>query len=221
VGSLQPKPNIDCQRLEQPASLSPLPFEGSSEIEILNAVAEVLSPDFLDSLEKEFTPELMLQHEMPYLDGSGMMADGNHRPQFLHRNSRELDIIDEVSKTVIKDMDAYGICVVDNFLGLNMGVDVLDEVLDMYRRGLFKDGQLVSTRNANNDIQNIRSDKIAWIDGKESYCRTIGQLISRVDAVIIRANQSMTGSKLGEHIITGRTKVRLKSFIFGCQKKFN
>jgi len=206
VGSLDP--NIEGLTLDQPARHSPLPFEGSSEIEILNAVAEVLSPEFLDSLTGQFTPEPLIQ-DMPYLDSLVKTVEPDTRPPFLHRNTREQQgIIDEVCKTVIKDMDSYGICVVDNFLGLDKGGEVLHEVLNMYDKGVFKDGQLVSTRMTNNDLKTIRSDQIAWIDGKEAFCKNIGHLIGRVDAVILRANQMTSNGKLGKHTITGRTKVR-------------
>jgi len=204
-------PNIGSLSLDQPTRLSPLPFEGSSELEILNAVAEVLSPDFLDSLDKEFTPESLLQ-EMPYLDGPVKVTEVDT----LHRNMREQQgIIDDISKTLIKDMNAYGICVVDNFLGLDKGGDVLHEVLNMHDKGVFHDGQLVSSGKTKNDLKTIRSDQIAWITGKESLCKNIGRLISRVDAVIIRANQMMGKGKLGKHNINGWTKVRRSAF-FVC-----
>lgn len=82
-------------------------------------------------------------------------------------------------------MDAYGVCVVDHFLGPEMGRAVLEEVVGMYQRGVFKDGQTVS---ATGDVKNIRRDKIAWLDGKESQCKTIGALIAKVDTVIQQAN---------------------------------
>jgi hypoxia-inducible factor (prolyl hydroxylase) len=129
-------------------------------------------------------------------------------PPFLHTNNRDQKgIIDEICKTVIKDMDAYGVCVVDNFLGPEKGYDVLSEVIGMHDKGEFKDGQLVSNK-VTNDLKTIRGDKIKWIHGKENHCTTIGLLISRVDAVIMRANQMSGNGKLGNYTINGRTKVR-------------
>ena len=104
-------------------------------------------------------------------------------------------------------MDTYGVCVVDNFLGPEMGMAVLDEVRTMYSKGVFKDGQLVSNK-AKNDLKTIRGDQITWLDGKESSCRNIGFLISQVDNIIVRANKMDDNGKMGEYFITGRTKVR-------------
>ncbi|XP_059478591.1 prolyl hydroxylase EGLN3 isoform X2 [Neocloeon triangulifer] len=204
-------PNIEELRLSN-QTLNSLPCEGSSEIEILNAVAEVLSPEFIESLTGQFLSDNDHQ-DMPYVDMMGKVAESDAQPPFLHRNSREQKgIIDEVCKTVIKDMDAYGICVVDNFLGLDKGCEVLHEVLEMHEKGVFKDGQLVSTRLTRNDLKTIRSDQIAWIDGKEASCKNIGHLISRVDAVILRANQMSAHGKLGKHAITGRTKAMVACY---------
>lgn len=40
----------------------------------------------------------------------------------------ELETVDEICQILVDDMTAYGICVVDNFLGESLGVAVLDEV---------------------------------------------------------------------------------------------
>lgn len=84
----------------------------------------------------------------------------------------ELSIVEEVCQNVIQDMDSYGVCVVDNFLGKERGMEVLREVKDMYSRGMFEDGQLVSSRG-HKDLKTIRSDRIAWIDGKDPACSNI------------------------------------------------
>jgi len=91
-----------------------------------------------------------------------------------------------VSVAVVRDMDAYGVCVVDDFLGPEMGQSVRDEVVGMYNQGLFKDGQTV---NSTGDVKSIRRDKITWLDGRESQCRYIGALIAKVDTVIQQANK--------------------------------
>jgi len=151
-------------------------------------------------------------------DFSQLELSGNGSfPPFLHRSTRgdpdvtpqtffRQDVIDEVCRTVIRDMDEFGVCVVDNFLGYQRGMAVLEEVLGMYTKGVFKDGQLVSNR-VKNDLKTIRGDQITWIDGKDTACKNIGMLISYVDAIILRANQMAGNSKIGEYNINGRTKV--------------
>lgn len=132
-------------------------------------------------------------------------------PPFSHKN-RDL-ALDEMCRNVIRDMDAYGVCVVDHFLGEERGKKVLSEVLDMYTKGIFKDGQLVSS-NGRQDLKTIRGDQITWIDGREQYCSHVGQLISQVDALIMRANKMQDNGKLGNYNINGRTKVRILNFYF-------
>lgn len=116
-------------------------------------------------------------------------------------------LIDDICEGVIKDMNTYGLCALDRFMGDEIGLSVLDEVLNVYSAGLFKDGQLVSNAGAN-DSRTIRSDQIAWLHGKEEKCPNIGLLISQVDAIIMRANKMHNNGKLGEYTINQRTKVR-------------
>lgn len=39
---------------------------------------------------------------------------------------------------LIRDMNEYGVSVIDNFLGNEKGNQVLGEVIDMYSAGMFK-----------------------------------------------------------------------------------
>lgn len=130
---------------------------------------------------------------------------------FLHRNNLE-EFIDKICQYVIRDMDKYGVCVVDKFLGTEKGLAVLNEVLYMYSAGLFEDGQLVSNKGSANDLKTIRGDQIIWLDGKEHQCQNIGMLISQVDAIIMRANKMHNNGKIGNYTINGRTKVSISRF---------
>lgn len=141
-------------------------------------------------------PEVRLDQEEEFL------------PPFLHTNRSNLEeFIDKICQYVIRDMDKYGVCVVDTFLGEEKGLAVLNEVLYMYGAGLFEDGQLVSNKGSANDLKTIRGDEIIWLDGKEDQCQNIGMLISRVDAIIMRANKMHNNGKIGNYTINGRTKV--------------
>lgn len=205
-------------------NISPITYEGSSESEILNAVTEILSPtlDFVTSLSDDsLDKNIASLNDMPSQEREIVTApvktngfrafpeislvDVNPLPPFLHRQNRDKQL-EEVCMNVIRDMDKYGVCVVDSFLGPEMGMAVLDEVTSMYNKGVFKDGQLVSNR-ARNDLKTIRGDQIAWLDGKENSCKNIGFLISQVDNIIVRANNMSDNGKMGDYTITGRTKV--------------
>lgn len=198
---------------------SPITFEGSSESEIISAEAEELD-HILEYLQSEINnPPVSGNVETP-------VQDSNQIPNFnevsveypdiglglhnVHGNNlsvyNDSSAIDDICRTVINDMDLYGVCVVDNFLGHDNGLAVLGEVTGMYQTGVFKDGQLVSNR-VKKDLKTIRGDQITWVDGKESCCQHIGTLIRKVDEVIMRANTMLNNGKMGDFIINGRTKV--------------
>lgn len=46
--------------------------------------------------------------------------------------------LDEMCSSLIRDMNEYGVCVMDNFIGHEKGVKVLQEVNSMYSAGYFK-----------------------------------------------------------------------------------
>ncbi|PSN37350.1 hypothetical protein C0J52_18820 [Blattella germanica] len=195
-------------------NISPIVLEGSSESEILNAVTENLNPSIdYNSLDNSLG---MPSQEVPIVMAPKGSDDFKHFPEvrlpdeatfppFFSRENRER--IEEISRHVVRDMERYGVCVIDNFLGAKLGLAVLDEVKNMYSKGVFKDGQLVSHR-VTDDLKTIRSDQITWLDGKESECKNIGMLITQVDNVIACSNNRRNrNGKLGDYTISGRTKV--------------
>lgn len=102
---------------------------------------------------------------------------------------------------IVPCMRYYGICVKDNFLGAVLGGRVLAEVEALKWGGRLRDGQLVSQRAI--PPRSIRGDQIAWVEGHEPGCRSIGALMAHVDAVIRHC-----AGRLGNYVINGRTKVR-------------
>ncbi|XP_042288642.1 egl nine homolog 1 isoform X2 [Thunnus albacares] len=100
---------------------------------------------------------------------------------------------------IVPCMNKHGICVVDNFLGTETGLGILDNVKALHKTGKFTDGQLVSQKS--DSTKDIRGDKITWIEGKEAGCEKIRFLMSRMDDLIRHCN-----GKLGNYIINGRTK---------------
>lgn len=207
---------------------SPITYEGSSEDIILGARAELLNPilessKIFDSLTRaDLASPAQHCNGMKNLSGIQDQEEEEEEeeellPPFLHRNRSNLDeLLDKICQHVISDMDEYGVCVVDKFLGKERGLKVLNEVLNMYNAGLFQDGQLVSNKGSANDLKTIRGDQIIWLDGKEEQCENVGTLISQVDAIIMRANKMRNNGKIGNYTITGRTKVSIHWLFFLC-----
>lgn len=46
--------------------------------------------------------------------------------------------LEEMCSNLIRDMNEYGVCVLDNFIGQEKGLQVLQEVKSMYSAGFFK-----------------------------------------------------------------------------------
>lgn len=111
---------------------------------------------------------------------------------------------------IIPCMKYYGICVKDNFLGTQLGDRVLEEVEVLNSSGKFRGGQLVSQKSI--PSQNIRGDQIAWVEGQEPGCQSIGALMAHIDEVVMH---SAANGQLGNCVINGRTKVRTASGLWG------
>ncbi|XP_011310102.1 egl nine homolog 1 [Fopius arisanus] len=194
---------------------SPILFEGSAEDTILGARAESLNPTLGPSDSEEiFTDNSHHQNGMKTFPEVSLSRDDDFLPPFLHRNRNNFEefIIDDICRNVIRDMNKYGVCVVDDFLGADKCLTVLDEVLNMYSAGVFKDGQLVSNKAGAKDLKTIRGDQITWLDGKEKQCPNIGMLISQVDAIVMRANKMDDNGKMGNYNINGRTKAMVACY---------
>ncbi|XP_064173432.1 prolyl hydroxylase EGLN3 isoform X2 [Anguilla rostrata] len=106
---------------------------------------------------------------------------------------------------IVPCMNKHGICVVDNFLGEDTGLCILEDAIALHKSGKFTDGQLVSPRS--DSAKDIRGDKIAWIDGKEPGCENVSFLLNRVDDLIRHCN-----GKLGNYTINGRTKAMVACY---------
>lgn len=114
----------------------------------------------------------------------------------------------EMSQCVVRDLEKYGICVVDNFMGEERADLIQCSVLTMYDTGVFVEGETVGLKSNSVTSKNIRSDKITWVDGSENNCIDIAHLIATIDTIImnlIRINRlTQSGHQTS---IGGRTKV--------------
>lgn len=102
---------------------------------------------------------------------------------------------------IVPCMRYYGICVKDNFLGPQLGDRVLEEVEVLNRSGKFRGGQLVSQKSI--PSRSIRGDQIAWVEGREPGCESIGALMAHIDEAVMH---SAANGQLGDCVINGRTK---------------
>ncbi|KAG7298115.1 hypothetical protein JYU34_018884 [Plutella xylostella] len=197
--------------------LSAITYEGSSETEIYNDTAQQLSTaDFmspagnaanvLKSVNRSNKAEMSKVGHRDYpeasLKGTAVMNNC-----YLDNN----DPYHEICLRVIRDMTTYGVCVLDNFLGRDKGLLVRNEVLEMYRSGIFTAGQLVSDPGGTG-AQSIRSDRITWMTGREPHCHNIGTLINQVDSIVIRANKMPDNGRMGDYIINTRTKAMVACY---------
>ncbi|CAK1551013.1 unnamed protein product [Leptosia nina] len=204
------------------SKVSAITHEGSSEQEILSEKAQQLNTveftgtaDVLSAVKNNVKmPALPEEHQSKIKEYPEASLKGSTAPFSNMVNSYYMDQTDpfyEICQRVIRDMTQYGVCVLNNFLGKERGLLVLQEVLEMYRSGIFTAGQLVSNPGST-EAQTIRSDRITWIDGKEKHCYHIGQLISQVDNIILKANKMANNGKMGNYIIHGRTKAMVACY---------
>lgn len=155
---------------------------------------ENLSPENADSASLPQTTEAPGVSDRPGEDGSNDTATPNGQTS---SSSQKL-----ATEYIIPCMDKHGICVVDNFLGTETGLGILENVRALHKTGKFTDGQLVSQKS--DSTKDIRGDKITWIEGRETGCEKIRFLMSRTDDLIRHCN-----GKMGNYTINGRTKVSI------------
>lgn len=133
---------------------SAITFEGSSEQEILNETAQQLSTvefgspgtsNVLKAMNRTGVKMPVLPvygtepssrvKEYPEASLKGSAAPFNHSPNSFYMDPS--DPLFKLCQQVIRDMTQYGVCVLNNFLGKERGQLVLNEVLQMYRSGIF------------------------------------------------------------------------------------
>lgn len=100
---------------------------------------------------------------------------------------------------VVPCMNKHGICIIDDFLGEETGLCILENVVALHKADKLTDGQLVSPRS--DSSKDIRGDLTAWVEGTESGCENISFLLTRMDDLIRHCN-----GNLGNYRINGRTK---------------
>ncbi|KAL3874575.1 hypothetical protein ACJMK2_037564 [Sinanodonta woodiana] len=168
--------------------------EGSSERYILQSEeTKLYTPNYMDSALKRRT----------MAPNNGMKADSE-----IDTRQTYLQILEsrnkELGEYVVRCLNSYGVCVVDNFLGESKGTDILNEVQALHKKGKLTRGQLVNMTTSNTSI---RGDIITWVDGSEDGCSNINFLVSCMDAIIIQCQ-----NRLDKYNINGRTKAMVACY---------
>ena len=102
---------------------------------------------------------------------------------------------------VVRCLNDYGICVVDNFLGATKGFDTLVDVKALHQGGMFREGQLVYPKDMS---KKVRGDIITWVEKGDPGCDNISYLIQKIDSLVMNCSDHFT-----KYSINGRTKVSL------------
>ncbi|XP_051945552.1 egl nine homolog 1 [Xyrauchen texanus] len=156
-----------------------------------------------ESDKNTIVPQTPQQPEKPVLDPDG--KDLITRSQSSETKPLKSQPQKLATDYIVPCMNKHGICVVDNFLGEDIGLSILEDVKALHQTGKFTDGQLVSQKS--DSSKDIRGDQITWIEGKECGCEKIRFLMSRMDDLVRHCN-----GKLGNYTINGRTKAMVACY---------
>ena len=124
-------------------------------------------------------------------------------PYHVNRTMQESQ--NELADFVVNSLYLTGHCIVDNFNGNTLAIEILEEMKTLSNHGCLESGQLASGSKKNfvaTSDQKIRGDKIAWIDSGDPECQATARHVSAVDALIYLCNELIP-----EHDVRNRTKV--------------
>eukprot|EP00099_Drosophila_melanogaster_P012846 NP_001287171.1 HIF prolyl hydroxylase, isoform D [Drosophila melanogaster] len=122
---------------------------------------------------------------------------------------------EDLCRNIISDMNQYGLSVVDDFLGMETGLKILNEVRSMYNAGAFQDGQVVTNQTPDAPAvrgDKIRGDKIKWVGGNEPGCSNVWYLTNQIDSVVYRVNTMKDNGILGNYHIRERTRAMVACY---------
>uniref|UniRef100_A0A8C4QK37 hypoxia-inducible factor-proline dioxygenase n=1 Tax=Eptatretus burgeri TaxID=7764 RepID=A0A8C4QK37_EPTBU len=104
---------------------------------------------------------------------------------------------------VIPHLGTLGICILDDFLGTDLGRGVLEEVSWLHGSGRFGAGRLAGGLSS---VPTVRGDQVTWIEGSEDGFPLLGLLVSRTDRLILSCVGDL-GCRIG-----GRTKAMVACY---------
>ncbi|XP_022703352.1 egl nine homolog 1-like [Varroa jacobsoni] len=207
---ISPPHGIQSQAASQQAQNVTEPFVGDAELQSL--VDELCSSqnEWIDSFD---FPQQQQQH-LDQQQQSQLQGQQLFQQHQIHNPITQpgIDWLENVKKQVITDMNRFGVCVVNNFLGPVRANEIYEETVQLYQqKDLFHQGQVVNA--AGNEGVLVRGDHIAWLDGSETYCSSIRFLIRSLDSVVARCRyQGESTGEFGQYRITQRTKAMLACY---------
>ncbi|XP_017855786.1 PREDICTED: egl nine homolog 1 isoform X1 [Drosophila arizonae] len=235
--------NNKIQQLQQAVAATTLDVSGAncSTAQMMTTAAQAQSwPNELDDLFNYFG-EPTLATQTAQTDELNQQHDHQHHHPHPHQHhhhhgekssSFQIGLTDssfmgsgserryeDLCRNIINDMNQYGLSVVDDFLGTEKGLKILNEVRNMYSAGAFHDGQLV--HNMRTDAQSststvrgdkIRGDKIKWVGGNEPGCSNVWYLTNQIDSVVYRVNTMKDNGILGNYHIRERTRAMVACY---------
>ncbi|XP_017489928.1 PREDICTED: egl nine homolog 3-like [Rhagoletis zephyria] len=145
--------------------------------------------------------------------GSGVGGGNSNNRGFPTVISNRDDVFRNLTtycQIILKDMNQYGFCVIDNFL--QNGEEILEEVKFLYDKGLFRAGQVVNHRTTSTNTKMIRGDQIIWVEGNETLCNHIGFLIRILDSIITKCNTTYANGEFHKYNISRRTKAMIACY---------
>lgn len=129
-----------------------------------------------------------------------------------HRLDQEW--LNKICQDVLRDMNNYGLCVIDNLFS-SFGLDtcreaLLEEVRSLYNEGyMFKQGGVVSAKLSPIPV---RGDKIVWVTGREKPCSYIGFLLRTIDTIISKCCNDSSSDVMRQYDIRTRTKAMVACY---------
>jgi hypothetical protein len=126
------------------------------------------------------------------------------------------DIVTQ-SDWIHKVMTKFNLCIMDGFLKEEVAESIFFEAKWLRDRGRMVPGQLSGGKAGSDNSKKysdhlVRGDEIAWLEGCEEGCSSIGVLMAAVDALVVHCNRigRLPGCK-----IQSRTKVFLAQVVDG------
>lgn len=148
-------------------------------------------------LPRPRTPSL--QHVEMFTDSQSLEEVGFNQNWF-----------NRLAQCVINDLNMYGVCVIENFLGESRADQIRSEVGGLHRHGVFHDGEVMARQEQARG--RVRGDKITWVTGSEPNCASIGQLVSVVDSLVAKCNNHQDAGQLASYNIKWRTRAMVACY---------
>ncbi|XP_037801685.1 prolyl hydroxylase EGLN3-like isoform X3 [Penaeus monodon] len=155
------------------------------------------APEAAPLLPRPRTPSL--QHVEMFTDAQSLEEVGFNQNWF-----------NRLAQFVISDLNMYGVCVIENFLGESRADQIRSEVGGLHRHGVFHDGEVMARQEQARG--RVRGDKITWVTGSEPNCSSIGQLVSVVDSLVAKCNNHQDAGKLASYNIKWRTRAMVACY---------